>query len=217
MGPFTPRISPLDPGKQVKKKKKADAKAAKKAADAKAAKKAADAKTPKAKTPKAKTTVKETAVKKTPTKVVGTGVGAGRLIGVASRLAGWAGLAYGALHLVDPVMKHLFPKSKPRMLTPELKASQERLSKAIKNTGKKQSPSQLIHGGGFPFTGQQTYLGKSLRDLKKAEEAVSPLKLTGPVKAAKTTSKLKRISLQHLECVFLEIREPRAYPIWTRI
>jgi len=172
------KVSPLDPGKQVKKKKKADAKAAKKAADAKAAKKAADAKTP-----KAKTTVKETVVKKTPTKVAGAGVGAGRLIGGASRLAGWAGLAYSALHLVDPVMKHLFPKSKPGTLTPKLKASQRRMNKVMRSY---KDPWSDIMGGGS----KNPNLGRQPDPPKKVKEAVYPSTMPNPVPRPPAEKKL---------------------------
>jgi len=142
------KVTPLEPKAKKgrsKSKRTGIRDTAKKTQEATAKKKAADAKTPKAKTPKAKTTVKETAVKKTPTKVVGTGVGAGRLIGVASRLAGWVGAAYGALHFVDPAMKHLFPKSKPGTRTPKQKAYQDRASEIMRSY---KDPGSDIMGGG---------------------------------------------------------------------
>jgi hypothetical protein len=99
---------------------------------------------------------------------------------LATRVAAPVALAVGALHLVDPVMKHVAPKSKPWKSTPKLRASQKRMNKAIDKMGGKQTPQQQIHGGGY-HTGLQPDKTK----------AVSPLILTGPVKTRGLTPEVE--------------------------
>jgi len=166
------------PQQTVKPKRGGIRKAAKDTQKA-AAKKAA------VKTPKTKTSAKAK-VKPPTSKVAGVGRG---LLG---RAMGWAAVPYLALESVAPVFRHLFPKTEAWKSTPKLRAAQKRTTAAIEKMGKKQTPSQQIHGGGAPYVGQQTDPGISLRGLKKAKKAVSPLEETGPVTAAKTTPEVKK-------------------------
>jgi len=100
------------------------------------------------------------------------------MIGFGSRVVAPVAAAVTGMSLAAPVFRHLFPESEPWKSTPELKASQKRMNKAIDKMGGKQTPQQQIRGGGY-HTGLQPDKTK----------AVSPLVLTGPVTAAKTTTK----------------------------
>jgi hypothetical protein len=194
------KVSPLEPGDKTPKRKRTGVRAtAKKAQETAAAKKKAAAKKsltsqqrldkayvdkygdkdkPKVKkdkaSPKKTSAAKKAAKKVSKAKVPVAGVGVGmRVLGALTGVGAYAAGAYSVLNLVDPVMRHLFPKSEPRKSTPELRASQKRMNKAINKMGGKQTPQQRIYGGGY-HTGLQP----------KKEKAVSPLTLTGNVEVA---------------------------------
>jgi len=175
------KVSPLDPGTQVEKKKKADAKAAKKAADAKAAKRAAAAKKP----PASKTVVKKTPPKsKAPApNVKGPGVlGMSATAARAIPYIGAAGVAaFGITKAVAPVFRHLFPKSEPWKLTPKLEASQRRMNKAMRGP---QGPWSDIMGG---IGSKNPNLGKQK---VPSEEAVYPSYEPDPVTRPPAKKKL---------------------------
>jgi len=201
------KVSPLEPGDKTPKRKRTGIRVtAKKAQETAAAKKKAAAKKPltsqqrldkayvdkygdkdkpKVKkdkaSPKKTSAAKKAAKKVSKAKVPGTGVGAGmRVLGALTGVGAYAAGAYSALNLVDPVMRHLFPKSEPRKSTPELRASQKRMNKAM---GSGRDPEIEIHGGGSP-------LGLQVDEAKKA---VSPLTLTGAVKVAPKDKKEKNL------------------------
>jgi len=153
------KVSPLDPGKQIKKKEAKERKAARDKVPLKGKKKPPAKKPPAKKPPPTSKTV----VKKTPSKVVGTGVGAGRIIGGASRLAGWAGLAYLGLEAAAPVFRHLFPKKDPATISPNTKRIQRLMSKTI---GSRKGAGTKIMGGDPSKVGQQ-------KEIVKPKEAVS--------------------------------------------
>jgi hypothetical protein len=153
-----------------------------------AKKAAAAAKKATVKPPKVKTSG---AVKKAVTPIATRGF-IRTMLGFGSRVVAPVALAVTGTSLAAPVFRHLFPKTEAWKSTPELKARQKRTTAAIKKMGKKQTPSQQIHGGGAPYVGQQPDPGKSLKDLEKAEKAFRPFELTGSVKVEKTTPKVKK-------------------------
>jgi len=133
------KVSPLDPGKQVKKKKKADAKAAKKAADAKAAKKPA---------------AKKTVVKKTPPKpkapvpnVKGPGVlGMSATAARAIPYIGAAGVAaaFGVKALSEGFSRITRGGKPLQRISPKTKRIQDLMSKTI---GSRKGAGTEIMGG----------------------------------------------------------------------
>jgi len=140
------------------------------------------AKREKAAKPKSKPVVKKVAkkvVKATAKKAVVPPVSTGliKTIGrIATRVVAPVALAVGALPLVDPVMRRLFPKSKPWKSTPKLRASQKRMNKAM---GYGRDPEMEIHGGG-------SLLGLQVDEAKKA---VLPTTMPSPVPRPPTKKK----------------------------